>query len=162
MLPEAGTRLGNAGGNSAPIGVADLCYDDIPATADQLPRIRHALTAWVQQIDVSADHVDAVVLATYEAMANVVTHAYPHHRGTFNIRAAYRPDQRYVDIVVSDHGRWQPPSPSSLPYRGRGLQLIRALAADATVDRSAQGTTVHMRWPLPGDPPSLPGDPPSR
>ncbi len=149
MVPQAGTQRGKAEG--APfIGAADLRYDDLPATADQLPRIRHALTAWAQNIGMSTDHVTAVVLATYEAMANVVTHAYPHYRGTFSVRASYRSDQRYMTITVSDRGRWQPPPPTPAPHHGMGLQLIRALATQTTIDSGAQGTTVEMSWSLPG------------
>ena len=151
MLPEAKMRHGNAGGDLVSIGVTDLCFDDVPATADQLPRIRHAVNSWVQRIGVRADDVNAVVLATYEAMANVVTHAYQHHRGTFDLHAVYRPDQRYVKITVSDRGRWRT---NRVPHHGMGLQLIQALAADALVDPGAQGTTVHLGWPLRGTTPS--------
>lgn len=150
MLPKAEPRLGNAGGVFAPVGVADLCYEDIPATADQLSRIRHALSAWAGQIGISEEGVSAVVLATYEAMANVVTHAYPYRQGTFDIRAAYRHNQRWVDVTVSDRGRWRSPPTDWTSLQGMGMQLIQALSADVTVDSRAQGTTVHMRWPTPG------------
>lgn len=152
MLPNAETWFGNGRAHAAPDGVADLRYDDVPATADQLPRIRHALTAWAQQVGVSADEVNAVVLATYEAMANVVAHAYPNHRGTFNMRAAYRGDQRYVRITVSDRGHWRPPPTDQVPPHGMGLQLIHGLTVKAAVDPGTQGTTVHMAWPIPADP----------
>lgn len=140
MLPNMGAR----------VDVADLRYDDIPATADQLPRIRHALAAWAQQAGISADDVNAVALAAYEAMANVVTHAYPHHQGTFDLHAAYHRDQRYVHVTVSDRGRWRSPPAVPAPPHSMGLQLIQGLAADATVQPGAQGTTVCMGWPVPG------------
>lgn len=151
MLRHAGTCRGNGKGDPVVGGVADLRYDDVPATAGQLPRIRHALTAWAQQVGVSADEVHAVALATYEAMANVVTHAYPHHQGTFDMHAVYHRDQRYVNITVSDRGRWRPPPPDQVRPYGMGLQLIRGLAVEAAVDPGAQGATVHMAWPIPGD-----------
>ena len=150
MLPAA-TYFGSAEGGALPIGVADLRYDDIPATADQLPRIRRALTAWVQHLGVSADDATGVVLATYEAMANVVTHAYPHQQGTFDVHAAYCHDQRYLTITVSDRGRWRLWSSNSATHQGMGLQLIQALAADATVERGARGTTVRLGWHIRGD-----------
>lgn len=150
MVHKDRKHFGNDGGAVASFGVTDLRFDGIPATADQLPRLRRALAAWVQLIGAHADQVNAVALATYEAMANVVIHAYPRHRGTFDMHAAYRPDQRYVNITVSDHGCWRPPPPSP-PRRGLGLQLIRALAPDATIDPGAQGTTVHLAWPVPDD-----------
>jgi serine/threonine-protein kinase RsbW len=150
MLPNAGTRLDNDKGDSVLSGEADLHYDDIPATADQLPWIRRALTSWAYQIGMSADDVIAVVLATYEAMANVVLHAYPHHQGTFDVHAIYCPDQRYMHVTVSDRGRWRLPSVSGSPH-GMGLQLIQGLTADVTVDSGAQGTTVRMGWPVSSD-----------
>jgi anti-sigma regulatory factor (Ser/Thr protein kinase) len=153
MLPNARTRLGNAKGDSPPIGVTDLRYAGIPATAAQLPRIRRALTAWAHQVGVSADDVDALVLATYEAMANVIIHAYPYHQGTFDVHAAYSPDQRSVNVTVSDRGRWRAPPSVPAPPHGMGLQLIQGLATDVTVDPGAQGTTVRMRWLVPSDSP---------
>lgn len=149
MLPKAEPRLGSAHGDLAPSGVADLRYDDIPATADQLPRVRHALTAWARRIGISGNDVSAVVLATYEAMANVVTHAYPYHHGTFDMHAAYRRDQRYVNITVADRGRWRPSPTDPVPPHGMGMRLIHGLSADVTVDPGVQGTTVHMGWPIP-------------
>jgi serine/threonine-protein kinase RsbW len=153
MLLKAGTRLGNAEGDLALIGMVDLYYDDIPATADQLPRIRRALSAWAHRIGFSTDEVNVLVLATYETMANVVTHAYPHRQGTFDMHAAYRPAQRYVKITVSDHGRWRLSPTNPVGHRGSGLRLIHALAADAAVDPGARGTTVHMGSPLHGNSP---------
>jgi hypothetical protein len=47
-----------------------------------------------------------------------------------------------VTIVVRDHGQWQ--QPTSDPYRGRGLAMMRVLA-DTTVRTRPHGTTVTMR-----------------
>ncbi|MGH3874815.1 MAG: ATP-binding protein [Pseudonocardiaceae bacterium] len=152
MLPNAEMRLGNARDGTAPLAVADLRYDDVPAVADQLPRIRHMLTAWAQQVGLSADDVSAVVLATYEAMANVVSHAYPHRQGTFDVHAVYSRGRRYVKITVVDRGCWRPPT-NPVPPHGMGLQLIHGLAVDAVVDPGVHGTTVRLGWPIPGDSP---------
>lgn len=58
------------------VRVADLRYSAVPARADQLPAVRHSLAGWAQNLGMGTDQIERLVLATYEALANVVTHAY--------------------------------------------------------------------------------------
>jgi serine/threonine-protein kinase RsbW len=94
-----------------------------------------------------ADLADDLVLATSEALENVVDHAFAGTplAGTMTLRADVVDD--VVTIVVTDDGRWR--SPRSGPTsRGRGLTLMESLT-DVEVDHGARGTTVTMRRPLP-------------
>jgi serine/threonine-protein kinase RsbW len=151
MVLQVERHRDNAGGGLVHSGAPDLRCAGVPATADQLPRIRRSLASWAQRIGVSADHVHEVVLATYEAMDNVVTHAYPHGGGTFDVHAVYRPDQGYMSVTVSDRGHWRrwQVNPGRHGHGGRGLRLIKALATHTAVDPRAEGTTVRMSWLLP-------------
>lgn len=131
----------------APTPVPDLRCDDIPATADRLLALRHELAGWAARTGMTPDQIDAMILATDEAMSNVVSHAYPHRTGTFDLHASYRPDA--VHVTIRDRGRWQPEAADPGPLHGRGLVLIRALAHDVKFEQTADGTTVHMTWLLP-------------
>jgi anti-sigma regulatory factor (Ser/Thr protein kinase) len=51
-----------------------------------------------------AEQVDDLGLAAYEAMANVVDHAYDRPGGVFDLHACRSGDT--VTVSVTDHGRW--------------------------------------------------------
>ncbi|HET9255170.1 MAG TPA: ATP-binding protein [Pseudonocardiaceae bacterium] len=144
MAPQVDGHRGDTVGVLALDGGTDFRCAGIPATSQELPRIRHALAAWARRAGVSDDHVAVIVLAAYEAMANVVDHAYPHEGGTFDLYAACRPGQGWLWVTVSDRGCWQPP----LTSHGWGMLLINALATHASVEPHAGGTTVQMSWSL--------------
>lgn len=117
----------------------------VPAVVDRLSQLRSALTDWANRIGLAADTITDLVLATYEAMANVVEHAYRDCvSGLLDLCARADPAHRTVTVVVTDYGRWRPqPGPSA---RGRGLSLIRGLATHAEISPSQHGTTVTMTY----------------
>lgn len=118
-----------------------------PATGDQLAPIRRALADWARAIGAAEDLIEEIVLATDEAMSNVISHAYPDRPGEFELRAESRPESGRIEITLRDQGRWQPPAQPDIRH-GRGLPLIRALAEQASIEPSSVGTTVRMSWPL--------------
>jgi serine/threonine-protein kinase RsbW len=121
----------------------------VPAVASRLAGLRHALAEWATRIGLSEDDNEALVLATYEAMANSVEHAYRDQtQGVLDLVAGVDDKQGHVFVTVTDHGQWKPPRPSG-GLRGRGLSLIEGLATSSTVTPTADGTTVSMFWPLP-------------
>ncbi|WP_103337810.1 ATP-binding protein [Amycolatopsis sp. CA-126428] len=121
----------------------DLRHEDVPAEAAQLGRLRDALAVWAAGTGVPAGRVQDLLLAAYEAMANVVVHAYPGRLGTLALCAGRVGDS--VVVIIRDHGQWQPVPRSSL-LGGRGLALIHTLADHALVETSVAGTTVTMTW----------------
>lgn len=93
------------------------------------------------------DLADDLVLATSEALENVVDHAFAgaERPGTMSLRADLVDD--VVTIVVADDGTWRQPG-AGPTTRGRGITLMRKLA-EAVVDHARGGTTVTMRRRLP-------------
>jgi serine/threonine-protein kinase RsbW len=125
----------------------ELRRDRIPAVADLLAELRHTLIAWARRTPLSPQQIEDLALAAHEAMTNVVIHAYPDQPGgTFDLHAAHDPRDGTVAVTVSDRGHWHTPTPDARPLHGRGLALIRALAANAMVSATPQGTTVRMLW----------------
>jgi serine/threonine-protein kinase RsbW len=121
----------------------------VPAVAARLAGLRHELALWAARIGLSEEDIEALVLATYEAMANAVEHAYRGQTdGLLDLRGVVDGETSRVVITVTDYGQWRPPQPSN-GLRGRGLPLIKGLTSTATITPTADGTTVTMFWPLP-------------
>jgi anti-sigma regulatory factor (Ser/Thr protein kinase) len=123
------------------------CRADIPATAAGASHLRKEFADWLgRNFALSEDHLYAIVLAAYEAMANAAEHAYlgESRPGTMTITAHHVPDRNNLHVIVSDHGRWRPPTPTR--FRGRGLALIRALCDRPTIAKERAGTTLSLEW----------------
>ncbi|AIJ24432.1 anti sigma factor [Amycolatopsis methanolica 239] len=123
----------------------------VTARSRNATTLRHVLTQWANAVELPDATTDAMALAAYEAMINVVTHAYPARAdGPLELSAELRGNA--VDVTVSDQGRWQPPAADPGPLHGRGLPLIHALSDRAEIAPGPEGTTVRMRWPVPPTP----------
>jgi len=142
----------NAGQQELEGGLGGDVHMRVPAVPGRLAALRHALAEWASRIGLSTGDQEALVLATYEAMANSVEHAYPDQtKGVLEVRAHCDRVAGRAVVTVSDYGRWKPPEPSG-GLRGRGLSLIRGLTATTTITPTPGGTTVSMSWPLPEPP----------
>ncbi|MGH3762867.1 ATP-binding protein [Actinophytocola sp.] len=121
----------------------------VPAVAGRLTSLRHVLARWAEHAGLGPDDREALTLASYEAMANSVEHAYAGQlQGVLDVDAVRDDDEGRVVVTVTDYGQWQPP-PADPGTRGRGLPLIRGLSPDFRITSSTRGTTVRMCWPLP-------------
>lgn len=110
--------------------------------------IRRRLRSWVLELGVNGALVDDIVLGVYEALANVVEHAYSSspETGTMSITVTY--EHETLTVTVSDTGTWRPPT--STTTRSHGLQLAAAVADDLSVDhRPGFGTVVTAVWSKP-------------
>jgi anti-sigma regulatory factor (Ser/Thr protein kinase) len=115
--------------------------------APQLAGARHDVERWAQAVGLAEPLVEDVVLAAHEALANVADHAYPDGGGDAELDAACADGE--VRVVVRDHGHWRP-APRDPGRRGHGLVIIEGLAEHVEVQRADAGTSVAMRWQLPG------------
>jgi PAS domain S-box-containing protein len=115
---------------------------ELRAAPAELAPLRRQLVDWLASIGVGDDTSREVVLATSEAAANAVEHAYAMDgKGVTVVRAAAEGDE--VHVVVRDHGTWQEPE---LPGdRGRGRFLMRTVMDDVRIEHDATGTIVRMR-----------------
>ncbi|SFL80339.1 SpoIIE family protein phosphatase [Geodermatophilus ruber] len=122
--------------------------EQLPADPARLSAARRAVTAWAVAAALPEDTTEDLQLALGEALANAVEHAYAGAgAGECSYRVARDADGS-VRVEVRDTGLWRPP-PADRGYRGRGLELISALATDVEVSHGEDrpGTTVRFRMP---------------
>jgi serine/threonine-protein kinase RsbW len=123
----------------------------VPAAAARLTALRHALTQWAERSGLTPDDREALILASYEAMANSVEHAYEGRvDGMLDLTATRDDVRKRVTVTVTDYGAWKTP-PINPGTRGRGLPLIHGLTETAVITPSERGTTVTMSWPMISD-----------
>jgi anti-anti-sigma factor len=126
----------------------------LPADPVQLAGVRRAVSAWVTATGLTADTAEDLQLALGEALANAVEHAYSGSGGGECEYSVARAADGSVRIQVVDTGTWRPP-PADRGFRGRGLELISALAQDVEVTHgpdgpdgpAGAGTRVRFRFP---------------
>ncbi|MEJ2863320.1 ATP-binding protein [Actinomycetospora flava] len=129
--------------------------------AQDLRALRTDLVDWVRATaEASGDTSEAaltarledVATAFYEALTNVVDHAYPGGTGPVDVTARLAvsgpADQPWLEIAVSDRGGWQPP-PDDPGHRGRGLLLLSGVTDGHDLQREAAGTRVRLWWHRP-------------
>jgi anti-sigma regulatory factor (Ser/Thr protein kinase) len=125
-----------------------------PAVVESVPKLRAFAQATVREWGQEGDTVDALGLIITELVANACQHS-----GSTEVAVLLVADPGRVVAQVADTGRWKPSALRSLPddeaTSGRGLQLVRACAADVQVERSSHGTSVTVALsacPLPAAP----------
>jgi anti-sigma regulatory factor (Ser/Thr protein kinase) len=125
---------------------AGLFTMTLPADPTVLAVMRRALRRWLGEAGAGEDDAYDVLVATTEAAANAVEHAYGPGDATFEIEG--RSDERgRVTLVVRDRGSWRPPRGHN---RGRGTLLMQELMDDFEVATGESGTEVRMSKQLAG------------
>jgi serine phosphatase RsbU (regulator of sigma subunit)/putative methionine-R-sulfoxide reductase with GAF domain/anti-sigma regulatory factor (Ser/Thr protein kinase) len=127
----------------APLG--DHLVTRWPADADVLAHIRHLLRRWLRQHGATDDEIYDITVATQEACANTVEHAYAPGPEAFEVEATRT--GREIEIAVRDRGRWRPARGT---HRGRGLPMMEALMESVHVQHTDDGTVVVLRRTLEG------------
>ena len=112
----------------------------VPAEARMLSLARGSLRQWLRDAGVTKDDENDILVACGEACANVVQHAYAAAPGDLELEA--RLDEDLLEMWVRDRGQWRAPSDRG---GGWGLQLMQALTDAVDVDRTGDGTVVHLR-----------------
>jgi serine phosphatase RsbU (regulator of sigma subunit)/anti-sigma regulatory factor (Ser/Thr protein kinase) len=114
-----------------------------PAHKEALADVRALLRRWLHGQGATEDEAYDILVASQEACANAVEHAYAPGRRSFEVEATYR-DGR-IRVVVRDNGSWRPPRGT---HRGRGLPLMQALMEHVEVTHADEGTVVVLERTL--------------
>jgi serine/threonine-protein kinase RsbW len=119
----------------------------VGADARSAARTRAEFRSW---LDAHFTLGAELLLAVNEAIANAAEFAYvdASQRGTLDVSAAYDVDSDTLAVTVNDRGLWHRsfPAPATVPPRGRGIPLMRALADQVIIDRTPQGTHITLTW----------------
>jgi anti-sigma regulatory factor (Ser/Thr protein kinase) len=130
----------------------------VVADATAAGNTRQEFAGWLSEhADLDEIRLSDIVLAVNEALANAAEFAYAGaggstldagtSDGTFDIEAVLDHDSGTLTVTISDQGRWREKDPNTEQRtRGRGIPLMRMLAEDVAIDRSALGTTVCLRF----------------
>ena len=121
-----------------------------PADAQTVAEFRNAFARWLSEnFALDAVRRNDVLLAMNEALTNAAEFAYvtSAEPGTMTVTARYDSSDRRLVVLVTDHGTWLEKEPDGKPNtRGRGIQLMRALADRTSIDREPSGTRVQLEF----------------
>ena len=122
----------------------------VAADARNAGRVRDEFAGWLRaRVDRDDGRFSDVVLAVNEALANAAEFAYlqQHGMGLIDVEAVRDRTAATLTVTITDQGCWREPDPAKQGrVRGRGIPLMRALSDDVTIDTSALGTTVCLRF----------------
>jgi len=121
-----------SGGSAMPLrsGRAEYVHLTMPASPENLYRLRHAMAGYLGALPLEPDRRDEIVLAVGEAAANAVEHAYTDEPEPGPLEVTFWTDSDAIWVEVRDHGRWREPPPAPrAPGPGSGHR------ADAPPDR---------------------------
>jgi serine/threonine-protein kinase RsbW len=123
-------------------------YMRLPARAENVAVVRHALAGLAEQIGMDETGVADLKTVVTEACMNVVVHAYPGESGPLTVEA--EPDSEGLTVIVSDSGSGiSPQAESERASLKLGLSLIAALSSSFSISGGLdRGTEVMMRLPL--------------
>ena len=113
---------------------------EVSAEPRELAGMRRSLRQWLNAIGADPDAAYELLVATTEAAANSVEHAYGPGDATFSVEALVEDD--HVAVVVRDGGRWRPPRGAN---RGRGTLLMQEFMDNFEVVTGDHGTEVRLR-----------------
>jgi serine phosphatase RsbU (regulator of sigma subunit)/anti-sigma regulatory factor (Ser/Thr protein kinase) len=111
-----------------------------PAEVDSIPIMRRLLRHWLDVAGATRADMEDLMLASAEAAANAIEHAYGLESGVVELRA-WVSGEGPVKVAIRDFGNWRPPRGT---HRGRGLLLMEGLADGVEVIRTDEGTTVEL------------------
>ena len=120
--------------------LADPLVARFPAEIESIPVMRRLLARWLDEVGATRADVDDLTLASAEAAANAIEHAYGLEPGVVELRARTERGDT-VTLSIRDFGNWRAPRGV---HRGRGLQLMEGLTDVVEVVRSDEGTTIEL------------------
>jgi anti-sigma regulatory factor (Ser/Thr protein kinase) len=132
--------------------VAKSLTESYPALPGSVAEARRRLSSFAADAGSDEEQIEAVRLASSEALTNAVLHAYRGEEGRIHVTAAVVEDELWV--LIADDGCGLEPAPDR-PGLGLGLGLIAQLSDHlAIAPRANGGTEVRMRFNLVGAQPA--------
>jgi len=119
---------------------ADAVRLEVPADPHVLAHLRQTLRRWLREVGAGSSVVNDLLIATGEAWANAIQHAYGAGQGTIEVQ--FRPVDDAVEIVTRDRGTWRPESAGE---GGHGIGLMRGFADSVDIDSGPDGTVITLR-----------------
>jgi hypothetical protein len=120
--------------------------DAIRADVAEGTALRGRLRRWLTDIGVERGACDVILLAVGEAVANAIDHgARRDSSRVVTIELAEREGR--IVAAVSDTGVWQSGIEGFFTGRGRGHQIMQALADDVSIESDQHGTIVILDLP---------------
>jgi anti-sigma regulatory factor (Ser/Thr protein kinase) len=115
----------------------------LPAESLSAPLARNALRRFFAASHLGERRVYDALVAVGEAVSNAIEHAYTGRPNqTFGVRARF--EGLACVVFVEDEGVWR----QDTEPHGRGVEMMRALSDECTIDRGPNGTTVMLRFAL--------------
>jgi serine/threonine-protein kinase RsbW len=120
----------------------------LPAMAENVAVVRHALAGLAEQVGMDETGVADLKTIVTEACMNVVVHAYDDDGGPLVVEA--EADTEWLTVIVKDSGSGiNPRADSERASLKLGLSLIAALSASFSISGGlGRGTEVMMRVPI--------------
>lgn len=120
--------------------------EEFPAEAESVPKARAAVAGFALAAGADADRLEAIKLATSEAVTNAVLHAYDTGGGTFQVTASFMPGELWLMVADDGGGMRAGQAPGGL---GLGLVVIAESADDLQIiKRASGGTELQMCFKL--------------
>ena len=121
-----------------------------PAIRDSVPAARHAVVNFAAAKGATDRQLEAIALATTEAVTNAVVHAYPSSAGWIEVDCKLAGGELWL-IIADDGCGLRAGSPGR--RLGLGLALISRMADGLSIhDRSTGGTVIRMHFALSAEP----------
>jgi len=121
----------------------------LPVEPDSIALMRRVITRWLDGAGASPAEIGEITLASSEACANAIEHAYAPGATDFVVEASSAGDE--VTVVVKDTGQWREPRGAN---RGRGMTLMEGLMDRVELHRAPGGTAVRLSRKLAVEAPS--------
>jgi anti-anti-sigma factor len=119
----------------------------LPADPAELARVRRTVARWAAEAPLGAEVLADLQLALGEAVANAVEHAHHDTDGPGRVTVDLEVEGAGgVAVTVRDSGIWRPVAVDP-GFRGRGLQIVAALAGDVDLAHGPAGTVLRFRLP---------------
>jgi anti-sigma regulatory factor (Ser/Thr protein kinase) len=122
------------------VPVESVLHVRFAADPQVLAQMRRMLGRWLHEHGAQPEEVAALTLASGEACANAIEHAYAPGVAYFEFEAVH--EDGLVTLAVRDTGRWRSPRGTN---RGRGLKIIAAAVDELDLRTTDAGTEVVMR-----------------